>query len=112
MEALAILNGCRFGNSRGLSSVIIESDSLESISCLKDMARNGSWDAFPILVKCFSLGKDFPNCRWSWVPRSANSAADYLASSKCREACDQIWVDRPPSSLVHVLFNDGLPCPP
>ena len=112
MEALAILHGCRLGKTQGWSSIIIESDSLESISCLKDTTLRGSWDAFPILQKCYRMGQVFLDCRWSWVPRLANSAANLLASRCCREVCDQVWVDRPPSSLVHVLCNDGLPCPP
>ena len=72
MEALAILQGCRLGIERGWNSIIIESDSLESISCLQDMAKKGSWDAFPILLKCSRLGQVFLDCRWSWVPRLAN----------------------------------------
>ena len=37
-------------------------------------------------------------------------AADSLASNSLQEMCD-VWVARPPSSLVFVLVNDGLPCP-
>nr|XP_028950430.1 uncharacterized protein LOC103405620 isoform X1 [Malus domestica]XP_028950431.1 uncharacterized protein LOC103405620 isoform X1 [Malus domestica]XP_028950432.1 uncharacterized protein LOC103405620 isoform X1 [Malus domestica]XP_028950433.1 uncharacterized protein LOC103405620 isoform X1 [Malus domestica]XP_028950434.1 uncharacterized protein LOC103405620 isoform X1 [Malus domestica] len=111
-EALAILHGCKLGVRNGWNSICIESDSFDAISCLRDPAKKGSWDAFPILRKCYRLGMAFQACHWSWVPRLANSVADFLASRKCREACDQIWVHRPPSSLVHVLCNDGLPCPP
>ena len=111
-EALAILLGCELGISCGWRSIIIESDSADSINFLQDVAKLGSWEAFPTLVKCSRLGKSFHQCRWSWVPRLANSAADLLASRNCREACDVVWVDRPPSSLVNVLCNDGLPGPP
>lgn len=111
-EAMAIWHGCKLGVSKGWNSIIVASDSLESISFLRDLARKGSWDAFPILRKCSSLGMAFQECHWSWVPRLANSAANHLASRQCREVRDHIWVDRPPSSLVHVLCNDGLPCPP
>ncbi|CAN6717826.1 unnamed protein product [Malus baccata var. baccata] len=71
----------------------------------------GSWEAFPILARCKRMGKAFNDCRWSWVPRSANMASDLLASRQSREVCDNIWVNRPTSSLVHVLCNNGLPCP-
>ena len=111
-EAWAIWFGCKLGISRGWNSIIIESDSSDSISYLQDSDKLGSWEAFPILVNCHGLGKSFHQCRWSWVPRLANSTADLLASWKCREVCDEVWVDRPPSSLVNVLCNDGLPCPP
>lgn len=106
-EAMAIMHGCKLGISRGWNYVIIESDSSESISCLRDRAKMGSWEAFPILVKCYRMGVAFQDCRWSWVSRLANSAADHLESRRCREVCDVIWVDKPPSSLVHVLCNDG-----
>ncbi|XP_050117706.1 uncharacterized protein LOC126595464 [Malus sylvestris] len=89
----------------------VPSNSLDSVSCLQDLNSMGSWDAFPLLAKCTSLGKAFQDCRWSWVPRSANKAADSLASRQSREVCDFVWVNRPPSSLVHVLCNDGLLCP-
>ncbi|CAN6577621.1 unnamed protein product [Malus baccata var. baccata] len=111
VEAMAIMHGCNLRISRGWRLIVVESDSSDSISCLKNSARNGSWDAFPFIAKCSNLGGSFQECRWSWVPRSANSAADLLASRRCKEVCDLIWVNRPPSSLVHVLCNDGLPCP-
>ncbi|XP_070664898.1 uncharacterized protein [Malus domestica] len=110
-ESFAILRGCELGASMGFSSVIIESDSLQAISYLNGSLENGSWEAFPILARAQRLGSAFQNCRWSWVPRSANLAADVLASAGLTEMCDFVWVDRPPSSLVHVLCNDGLPCP-
>lgn len=34
VEALTILRGCELGHSLGLTCVVIESDSLQSISCL------------------------------------------------------------------------------
>ena len=111
VEAMAVMFGCRLGLQRGWNSVILESDSLETISCLKDVSSKGSWEAFPFIAKCRNLGKVFLECRWSWVPRSANRVADLLASRSCKEVCDLVWVDRPPSSLIHVLCNDGLPCP-
>ncbi|KAM2728910.1 hypothetical protein EV1_000356 [Malus domestica] len=110
-ESFAILRGCELGASMGFSSVIIESDSLQAISCLNGSLENGSWEAFPILARAARVGSAFQNCRWSWVPRSANMAADALASAGITKMCDFVWVDRPPSSLVHVLCNDGLPCP-
>ncbi|KAM1035501.1 hypothetical protein ACFX2I_038642 [Malus domestica] len=110
-EALAVLHGCEFGRNMGWNFVIVESDSQESISCIRDLDTMGSWEAFPILARCKRLGESFNDCRWSWVPRSANMAADLLALRQSREVCDNIWVNRPPSSFVHVLCNDGLPCP-
>ncbi|KAM2075160.1 hypothetical protein ACFX1T_038088 [Malus domestica] len=111
VEALALLHGCKLGVSLGLSEVIIESDSLEAVSCLSNSLEDGSWEAFPFLAMVKKIGETFQFCRWSWVPRTANMAADVLSSLVCTEMCDVVWVDRPPSSLVFVLNNDGLPCP-
>ncbi|KAM1756684.1 hypothetical protein FF1_005875 [Malus domestica] len=110
-EDLALLRGCELGAALGFSKVILESDSSEAISCLSNSMKNGSWEASPTLERVKLLGEDFQNCRWSWVPRSANMAVDALTSRDFAELCDVVWVDRPPSSLVFVLNNDGLPCP-
>ncbi|CAN6707535.1 unnamed protein product [Malus baccata var. baccata] len=111
VEAMALLRGCELGASLGLSEVILESDSSEAISCLSNSIENGSWEAIPTLARVKLFGEAFQNCRWSWVPRTANMAADALTSRDCAELCDVVWVDRPPSSLVFLLNNDGLPCP-
>ncbi|CAN6700292.1 unnamed protein product [Malus baccata var. baccata] len=97
-EAVAVQYGCELGHELGQTHVVLESDSQQSISCLR-----GSF---------LMLGEAFQDCRWSWIPRLANLAADHLASRSCVEMCDVSWVARPPSSLVHVLNKDGLPCPP
>ncbi|RXH69111.1 hypothetical protein DVH24_031444 [Malus domestica] len=109
-EALAILRGCELGIFLGFNSVIIESDSLES--CQRDVLANGSWETFPALIKSKKFGESFQDYRWSWIPRLANMVADHLTSQQSQEMCDFTWVNRPPSFLVHVLNNDGFPCPP
>ncbi|CAN6713710.1 unnamed protein product [Malus baccata var. baccata] len=84
-EALAVLHGCEFGRSMGWNFVIVESDSQESISCIRGSDTRGSWEAFPILARCKRMGEAFNDCRWSWTPRSANMAADRLALRQSRE---------------------------
>ncbi|XP_068314946.1 uncharacterized protein [Pyrus communis] len=110
-EATALMHGCQLGAALGLRYVILESDSLEAIKCLSSSMSVGSWEAFPMLARVKQLGRDFIECRWSWVPRLANCVAHELASVDFPEMCDVVWVERPPSSLVFVLNNDGLPCP-
>ena len=107
-EAMALLCGCELGASLGVGNIILESDSREAISSLDGSLLSGSWEVFPLLARVKRLSGSFQNCRWSWVPRSANGAADALASAGITEMCDIVWVNRPPSSLVHVLCN---PCP-
>ncbi|XP_068314974.1 uncharacterized protein [Pyrus communis] len=110
-EATALMHGCQLGAALGVRYVILESDSLEAIKCLSSSLSMGSWEAFPVLARVKQLGRDFLDCQWSWVPRVANSVAHELASVDFPEMGDVVWVDRPPSSLVFVLNNDGLPCP-
>ncbi|KAB2621987.1 hypothetical protein D8674_024169 [Pyrus ussuriensis x Pyrus communis] len=110
-EAYALLHGCQLGEELGVRYVILESDSLEAIKCLSSSLSRGSWEAFPVLARVKQLGGKFLDCRWSWVPRSANGVAHKIASVGFTEMCDVVWVVRPPSSLVFVLNNDGLPCP-
>ncbi|XP_009344695.2 uncharacterized protein LOC103936570 [Pyrus x bretschneideri] len=110
-EAAAILLGCELAKALALECIIVESDSKENILCLAQGCSRGSWEAFPVISKALRLGGLFQDCRWSWVPRSANLAAHVLASRSIPEMCDVNWVNFPPSSLVHVLNKDGLPCP-
>nr|XP_028962160.1 uncharacterized protein LOC103417751 [Malus domestica] len=111
-EAMAMLRGCELAAKLGFQRVITESDSLEVVSSLRGDISKGRWEVFPILQNILSVGVSFQDCRWSWVPRLANQAADLLASRKNMEMCDHFWDRRPPSSLVHILDKDGLPCPP
>lgn len=62
-EALAILRGCEVGQSLGLNLVVVESNSLDSISSLKGSITNGTWEAFPTLAKCKKIGDSFDDCR-------------------------------------------------
>ncbi|CAN6557042.1 unnamed protein product [Malus baccata var. baccata] len=110
-EALALLRGCDLGVALGINEVIIESDCRDAVNCLSDSLEMGSWESFPVLARVKQLGEAFQFCRWSWVPRSANGVAHELASVGFTEMRKFVWVERPPSSLVFVLNNDGLPCP-
>ncbi|KAM1271688.1 hypothetical protein ACFX2I_032579 [Malus domestica] len=111
-EAHALLRGCELGSSLGYHLVIVESDSRESIDWLSGVGDNGSWEAYPVLTRVKVVSAAFQSCRWSWVSRTANGAADCLVSWVFPEVDSRVWIDRPPSSLVFVLNKDGLPCPP
>ncbi|KAM1091578.1 hypothetical protein ACFX13_019338 [Malus domestica] len=111
-EAMALLKGCKLAAELGFRWIVAESDSLEVVSSLKGDISNGSWEVFPILENTLMLGNSFQGCRWSWVPRLDNQSADRLASRTNLEMCGKTWDRRPPSSLVHILNKDGLPCPP
>ena len=111
VEAKALLEGCKLANSLELEKVIIESDSKEVVSSLSNSIYQGRWKMVPVLWKAMKMKGSFQQCLWSWVPQSANRAADRLASVKNSEMSNYTWVERPPSSIVHILNKDGLPCP-
>ncbi|KAB2603204.1 ribonuclease H protein [Pyrus ussuriensis x Pyrus communis] len=104
-EAKAILEGCKLANHLDLCNSIYQ----------------GRWEAVPVLWKAMQLKGSFQQCRWSWVPRSANMVAHRLAFAKCwfliipelknPKMSNYTWVEKPPSSIVHILNKDGLPCP-
>ncbi|KAI5339630.1 hypothetical protein L3X38_018902 [Prunus dulcis] len=54
---------------------------------------------------------NFVDTSWAWCPRTANVVAYHTTSLASARMNPVTWVNRPPSSLVHVLNNDGLPCP-
>lgn len=75
--------------------------------------EDGNWEIYPIIRLTVDSKTAFQVCRWSWVPRLANMAADFLALHNGTGMSASVWVDRrPPSMLVHVLNKDGLPPPP
>ncbi|BFG41641.1 hypothetical protein CerSpe_279150 [Prunus speciosa] len=53
----------------------------------------------------------FLKAYWAWVPHEANRSADAVPSLARKGMCLESWLVRPPSSLVHILSQDGLPCP-
>lgn len=58
---------------------------------------NGSWEACPILSRLCKLGKAFLVASGLRLPRSANEAADFVASHYVAETSDDsVWVERPP----------------
>ncbi|BFG21271.1 hypothetical protein CerSpe_075460 [Prunus speciosa] len=111
-EAQAVLHGCELAHALACTSVIIESDSRGIIQCLNGDIARGAWAIYPILNRIREQQTLFHSCRWSWISRVANEAADLVASLAMARMSNEVWVHRPPSSLTHVLNKDGLPCPP
>lgn len=90
----------------------VEFDSKPLINCCLGKIAKGAWELYPSLGSIQELKSKFASVRWEWVPREANAVADAAAAIATRGMGTEVWADRPPSSLVHVLSRDGLPCPP
>jgi hypothetical protein len=71
-----------------------------------------NWRISPLVKKICALSSLRNGFSWHWVPRKANEAANHVASLSVRKTCPKVWATSPPSSLVHILSRDGLPCPP
>ncbi|CAL9026205.1 unnamed protein product [Prunus brigantina] len=111
-EAQACLEGCKLAAEMGYRQVTFESDCKEIISPLKGPLSNGRWEIYPILSNVRDVLNCFQTYGWTWIPRTTNQAADHLAMLANSRMSPEVWVNRPPSSLMHILNKDGLPCPP
>lgn len=111
-EARAVIEGLSLAANHGYSHMCVESDSKPLIHCCLGKIATGAWELYPSLGRIQELKLKFTSIRWEWVPREANAVADAAAAIAIRRMGTEVWVDRPPSSLVHILSRDGLPCPP
>ncbi|RXH71467.1 hypothetical protein DVH24_018822 [Malus domestica] len=103
--ALAVLECCKFAKNRNCQDIIVESDSQNIIRWLKMEVEDGNWEIFPIM----EIRNVFQVCHWSWVPRTGNTAAHSFALQFDMGMTNLVWLNRPPSSWVHLLNKDGLP---
>ncbi|KAM1017221.1 hypothetical protein ACFX13_047544 [Malus domestica] len=110
-EAIAVLEGCLLAKNLHVQEVVIKSDAQSIMRSLNARALSCDWDLLPILSRVLKVGRSFQSCSWSWIPRSANMTADFVARFISSEMCGFSWVDRPPSSLVGILNKDEPLCP-
>ncbi|XP_034223751.1 zinc finger MYM-type protein 1-like [Prunus dulcis] len=95
------------------TEVQLEIDCREVIHGVQGNISRGQWELYPFLCK-IKEHLDHPNfvdTSWAWCPRTANVVADDTATLASARMNLVTWVNKPPSSLVHVLNNDGRPCP-
>ncbi|KAI5352584.1 hypothetical protein L3X38_005475 [Prunus dulcis] len=81
-EVLALKHGLLRAKELNLVYVVVESDSQVAINSVQRDVSSSNWELYPILKG--------------------------IRKGMCLES----WFVRPPSSLVHILSRDGLPCPP
>ncbi|CAB4300584.1 unnamed protein product [Prunus armeniaca] len=111
-EVLALKHGLLRAKELNLVNVVVESDSQVAINSVQKDVSSSNWELYPILKDIRFLKAYFTNLNWAWVPREANRSADAVASLARKGMCLESWLVQPPSSLVHILSWDGLPCPP
>ncbi|KAF7814122.1 reverse transcriptase [Senna tora] len=95
---------------KGFSRVVFESDCLELVQALVADSPIMDWRAFSVVEDIRRLSKEFSAFSFSWIPRSANQAADWVAVSAAKKMCPSDWVLVPPSSLALLLSRDRAFC--
>jgi hypothetical protein len=71
--------------------------------------HDGSFSATTAMAfydEIVQLWKEFGEISISHCNRSCNSVAHELARQALLEKSSQVWVDDPPSSILHLLVND------
>ncbi|XP_062014406.1 uncharacterized protein LOC133730919 [Rosa rugosa] len=111
-EAQAISLGLELAISLSLSSFQLESDSLVLISALLNPLSTVDWTASNNIAHIRVQGGLFHRVNWLWSSRSANAAADLVASLAKRRVCPDDWTSNPPPSLMRILLFDAVTDPP
>ena len=71
-----------------------------------------NWKLVPLIKDIQALLLMVPEKRILLIIRNANKVANWVAAQAIKGMCGKRWLRLPPSSLVFVLNNDGLPAPP
>lgn len=117
------LSGTRITNNCSFLSVFsflndmecnsLDEFNLHSVSyCLNMKIERGNWRIYPFLREFHRLKNEFHHISWSWISREANRAADAAAKLAKVRLCTVNWTNCPPTSIILILQNDGLPGPP
>ncbi|XP_061994237.1 uncharacterized protein LOC133712170 [Rosa rugosa] len=97
VEADAVVKGLQLAAHMKIQNIILESDCQEVIRALDNTEFCPNWRISPMIDKVNHLKPLFNGIKWK------------LAKLRL---CSQDWANRPPTSLISILRNDGLPGPP
>ncbi|OMO51166.1 hypothetical protein CCACVL1_29964, partial [Corchorus capsularis] len=73
--------------------------------------RRAGWKISAIIADIQWLVRQANDEKFQYVKCMANLAADWVARQTREGMISQEWVERPSSSLVHIMSKDGLPTP-
>ncbi|KAF7809653.1 putative oxidoreductase [Senna tora] len=76
------------------------------VNGLSGVASTVDWKASNLVSDILSLFLVFSSVRFSWIRRSGNLAANWLAKAAVKGMCPDGWVVRPPSPLASLLKLD------
>ncbi|OMP07814.1 hypothetical protein COLO4_07023 [Corchorus olitorius] len=102
-EALAVRLATRLACRRGWRNVIFESDNKDLVGRLCSTSKKDRWYTRTIELDIASLTCFFDSFSFSFVHRSANRAADWVAKNTRKRCCPVDWMYSPPADLVGFL---------
>jgi ribonuclease HI len=105
VEAMAMREGLALANRLGCSTVIMESDSLETIDAC---TGSESWwgESAAIFADCVDLAALIDKVAFKHCPREANEVAHEIASNSYSTRNSYNWVDEPPDFIICKMLND------
>ena len=103
-EIAAIRNGFYLAAKIGCNSVIVESDSMNTIEATNQHEYLGPETA--IISESKSLGKELSKADVVHCFRKANSVADSIAKHSLSIRASEVWESSTPDFISHLIVND------
>lgn len=104
-EAKAVLAGMKWGADSGVSKLVVERDFLAVIQALKK-GVSGASDFSLIIEDILSFLSSFQSIEWSFVKRSGNKVAHYLAHFQLVDLGWHSWEDDVLVDVINIAFAD------
>ena len=105
MDALALLDGLSLADNLGISTLVVESDSLEIVQAILDPSDYRA-SAAVVTDDCRKLLTAFGRVTVVHCAREGNAAAHGLARASYRGNFSREWRDKPPDFLLPFLVTD------
>jgi hypothetical protein len=102
---MAMREGLALANRLGCNSVIMESDSLETVDAC---TGSETWwgESAAIFANCVDRAALIDKVSFKHCLRQANEVAHEIASNSFSTRNSYNWVDEPPDFIIYKLLND------
>lgn len=107
-ECYAALFALSTAHSLGLSSVVLEGDSLEVINLLANLDGVALWSISSLIHDCLLLSSSCFIFTLSHIKHCANSVADMLAKHEAMSSFQETWHSIPPYWLRNTLYFENI----
>ncbi|XP_028764219.1 uncharacterized protein LOC114722371 [Neltuma alba] len=105
-KGAALQLAMNYAYENDLDEVIFESDNQNLINCLNNNAPSPGWRNYVILENLQFSRNRLRSHSCSWIPKEANSVADWVARASLAGSCPTDWVMRPPPLLRKLIESD------